>query len=120
MSILRLPSALKPPESWRTVKLGERSDDQSTVLRIDLLVAAAEYTHMHPAQIGRIPAHVSPDLAFGDRERHGPGRIEMTAVMKAVSVGDGLSILPTMTRVAPLDLVVADSLDECRRNITTT
>jgi L,D-transpeptidase YcbB len=29
MSIFTLPSALKPPESCRMVKLGERSDDQS-------------------------------------------------------------------------------------------
>ena len=57
------------------------------------------------------------NLAFGDRERHGPGRIEIDRGDEGGERRRRLVDFADNDAVAPLDLVVADRLDERGRNV---
>ena len=86
-------------------------------LRADFFVTRAEHPHVHPAQIARIPAHMADDLIFSDRQRHGPGRIEVHRGDVSGERRRWLVDLADDHAIAPLDLIVGDSLDEGRRNV---
>ena len=72
---------------------------------------------MHAAEIARILAHVVGDLGLGDRERHGPGRIEIDRGDIGGQRRRRLVDLADDDAIAALDLAVGDGLDEGRGNV---
>src|SRR4029077_18993436 len=98
MSILTAPSAFQAPFAWRTVKFGVCVPDQSTEFgSIGLSWALSTSMCMRVRYVGslRICAEISV-LAIED------GTVQVglstTPVISAVSVGEGFSVLPAMTR----------------------
>ena len=117
MSIFTAPSAFQVPDCWRTVKFGVRSRRPVHRLRIDRLVMRIEHVHVHAGEIARILAHVRGDFGLRNRERHGPGRIEIDAGDFGGQRRRGLFGLADDHAIAPHDLVVLDRFGECRRKV---
>ena len=117
MSILTLPSALKPPEVLPNGEVRRPVRRPIDRLRADLFVARAEHPHVHPAQIARIPAHVPDDFVLGDGQRHRPGRIEIDRGDVGGQRRRRLVDLADNDAIAPFDLVVGNRFDKSRRNV---
>ncbi len=111
------PSAFQAPESCRMVKLGARSECQSTDAGIDLGARAVEHAHVHARDVVRVLAHLGDDVLLHDRQRHRPGRIQVDrgdvgGERRRRPVG-----LADHHHVAPHHLVAVDRLGEGGRNV---
>src|ERR1700694_4141165 len=98
MSIFTAPSAFQVPDCWRTVKFGVRAPDQSTDCgSIGASCASSTSLCMGEREPGscRICAEISV-FEIDDGTVH--AGLRLTLVISAVSVGDGFSVLPTITR----------------------